>query len=297
MPDPLDLRAAAQALLDEVLEAMEIVAPRSGADPQDLPGEDVYELVVGMHDFLRKVLIPAPPSLRAAGQAMLDAYDLAVDPATRIDDRDLAAAHRAEQSAASALRSALAAEDPPAASTDVVRCWVCKERPEDGITGLCDVCGEDESPEGIFIARDPEAPEPPAERPPGPHDHDAQLAHLVDEWGLLGVVMKLLTPLTDDRALRVLDAARARVVNLTTERLEGSTGDPVWCAKHREGWCAISGNEEPAEGAGVETLCGYAIPFPAGFDHRRPTCDGCLTLEASLAAHGPMPAPQETPSG
>lgn len=125
-----------------------------------------------------------------------------------------------------------------------------------------------------------------------PHDHNAQLSHLIDEWGLLGVVLAALAQ-AKGNALDVLAAAAERL----SKYVDPATGEPVWCAKHREGWCAISGNEEPAEGAGVETLCGYAIPFPAGFDHRRPTCDGCLTLEASLAAHGPMPAPQETPRG
>jgi hypothetical protein len=58
-----DLHTAAQALLDDVIEAMEVVAPRSGVDPQDLPGEDVCELVIKMHDYLRAALAAAtePP--------------------------------------------------------------------------------------------------------------------------------------------------------------------------------------------------------------------------------------------
>jgi len=56
-----DRRAAAQALLDDVLEAMAVVAPRHpGVDPQDLPAEDVVELVIKVHDFLRSVLAEEP---------------------------------------------------------------------------------------------------------------------------------------------------------------------------------------------------------------------------------------------
>lgn len=59
----------------------------------------------------------------------------------------------------------------------------------------------------------------------------------------------------------------------------------MWCAKHRHGWCAVVPDEEPEEGTdGVDTLCGYVITLPGGFDHRTPDCDECL---AALAAHNP----------
>lgn len=39
----------------------------------------------------------------------------------------------------------------------------------------------------------------------------------------------------------------------------------VWCAKHRDGWCAVKPNRQPAEDAfQVETKCGYFICLPAG---------------------------------
>lgn len=44
------------------------------------------------------------------------------------------------------------------------------------------------------------------------HDHDRQLAHLVDEWGCRGVMLKLLADLTDDQALELLAVVRSNVV-------------------------------------------------------------------------------------
>lgn len=50
-----------------------------------------------------------------------------------------------------------------------------------------------------------------------------------------------------------------------------------WCVKHRDGWCAVEPDEEPAEGSwSVPTVCGYYVTLPGGYDRREPDCDECL---------------------
>lgn len=62
-----------------------------------------------------------------------------------------------------------------------------------------------------------------------------------------------------------------------------------WCAKHRDGWCAVVPDEAPAEGTfSLHTLCGYGITLPWGFDHRVPDCPDCLAV-------GDGPAVERTP--
>ena len=52
-----------------------------------------------------------------------------------------------------------------------------------------------------------------------------------------------------------------------------------WCAKSREGWCAVVPDSEPVEGSwSVETACGYGITLPWGYDLRAPDCSDCLTV-------------------
>lgn len=54
-----------------------------------------------------------------------------------------------------------------------------------------------------------------------------------------------------------------------------------WCAKHRDGWCAVDPDVEPEEGTdSVHTLCGWVITFPGGFDHRAPDCPECTAILA-----------------
>lgn len=68
-----------------------------------------------------------------------------------------------------------------------------------------------------------------------------------------------------------------------------------WCAKHKEGWCAVVPDRAPAEGSdGVPTLCEYVVNFPGGYDRREPTCADCLNVIAR--SHGISPGPAEGPS-
>jgi hypothetical protein len=54
-----------------------------------------------------------------------------------------------------------------------------------------------------------------------------------------------------------------------------------WCAKHRDGWCAVLPDQEPDEdGDGVNTVCRYVIALPGGFAHRQPDCEECLAAVA-----------------
>lgn len=56
--------------------------------------------------------------------------------------------------------------------------------------------------------------------------------------------------------------------------------NPVWCVRHRDGWCAVDGDYEPAEGSwSVPTVCGYGVTLPYGYQHREPTCPDCRSLE------------------
>lgn len=103
-----------------------------------------------------------------------------------------------------------------------------------------------------------------------------------------------------DHVMR-LDAGRLEGVAALAEVLipgavvEVEQPSVMWCAKSVEGWCAVVPNEEPEEGAfSVETVCGYGITLPGGYDQREPTCPDCRgTLAAypvrawSAAVHDP----------
>lgn len=50
----------------------------------------------------------------------------------------------------------------------------------------------------------------------------------------------------------------------------------VWCAQHREGWCACKWSRRPAEGAdNVPTKCDHFVALPFGFARRTPDCAMC----------------------
>jgi hypothetical protein len=53
----------------------------------------------------------------------------------------------------------------------------------------------------------------------------------------------------------------------------------VWCAKHRDGWCAAKTNEPWDERAfNVPTMCGYFVTLPIGCKKGEPTCLECLEI-------------------
>ncbi len=55
--------------------------------------------------------------------------------------------------------------------------------------------------------------------------------------------------------------------------------DVRWCVRHRDGWCAVDRDEEPAEGSWtVGTVCGYGVTLPFGYDRREPDCHNCRVL-------------------
>lgn len=57
----------------------------------------------------------------------------------------------------------------------------------------------------------------------------------------------------------------------------------MWCAKHRDGWCAIKPNRQPPEDVfQVETRCGYFIFLPWDFADREPTCRECCPTPSWL---------------
>lgn len=74
----------------------------------------------------------------------------------------------------------------------------------------------------------------------GPHDHGKQLQHIVDEWGLNGVLQRLLGPLSDSARTDVLNAAFRGMKVLNAERRVDDTPD-LECFevggfyRHREG--------------------------------------------------------------
>lgn len=87
-----------------------------------------------------------------------------------------------------------------------------------------------------------------------------------------------------DHLIRVVDRIGAAVQaghEIPTDDFPGAeAGEPEarWCAKHRDGWCAVAGDQEPPEGMdNVPTVCSHVVVFPGGFDHRTPTCPDCLT--------------------
>jgi hypothetical protein len=80
---------------------------------------------------------PTVPDLATAAQALRDLLG-AMDrvPAERVDTL----AHAAAPELAVLRRWAAEATEP----AEVIPCCVCRSRPEDGITGMCDVCFEDD---------------------------------------------------------------------------------------------------------------------------------------------------------
>lgn len=74
--------------------------------------------------------------------------------------------------------------------------------------------------------------------------------------------------------VELFDGAR-----LAEWREQGPDDGLVWCVKSNEGWCAVADGTEPAEGTWcVETLCGYGITLPYGYDRRRPDCAECVSF-------------------
>lgn len=62
-----------------------------------------------------------------------------------------------------------------------------------------------------------------------------------------------------------------------------------WCAKHRDGWCAVFPDAEPDEGTDwVRTVCIGGINFPGGYERRKPDCPECIAAlaEASRSPEG-----------
>lgn len=55
--------------------------------------------------------------------------------------------------------------------------------------------------------------------------------------------------------------------------------EPMWCVKHRDGWCAAKPNKRFAEAAtSIATKCGYWIALPWGCELRFPTCEECQAV-------------------
>ena len=53
----------------------------------------------------------------------------------------------------------------------------------------------------------------------------------------------------------------------------------VWCARHREGWCATaSGRTFRDTAINVATRCGHFVVLPGGCERRVPTCKDCRAL-------------------
>lgn len=56
-------------------------------------------------------------------------------------------------------------------------------------------------------------------------------------------------------------------------------GEIVWCAKHKEGWCAVKPNRKFSDDVNsVVTQCGYFISLPWGCELRTPTCEECRRI-------------------
>jgi len=54
---------------------------------------------------------------------------------------------------------------------------------------------------------------------------------------------------------------------------------PVWCVKHREGWCATKGGRRPDPKALSDaTRCGSQVIARWGGEKRIPDCEECLKL-------------------
>lgn len=59
---------------------------------------------------------------------------------------------------------------------------------------------------------------------------------------------------------------------------------PVWCVRHRDGWCATKGGRRPDPEAWSDlTRCGYQVLLRWGSEKRLPDCPECrakMGLEA-----------------
>ncbi len=53
---------------------------------------------------------------------------------------------------------------------------------------------------------------------------------------------------------------------------------PVWCVRHREGWCAVANNQWPDDDLNTPTKCDHVIVLHYGIEKRLPTCPDCLRL-------------------
>jgi hypothetical protein len=52
---------------------------------------------------------------------------------------------------------------------------------------------------------------------------------------------------------------------------------PVWCVKHRNGWCATAtGKSYTPDAVNVRTLCKHSVCLPGGAAIRIPTCVECI---------------------
>lgn len=162
------------------------------------------------------------------------------------------------------------------------------------LQGLLVACADGYDP-GRFTLAAVYPPEPCPEghqccagRPEG-HDHDGldpsdcPACGYPDPDPAAPVVHEKVTDLMAalEESVREAKAARAR--------------HPRWCAYHRDGWCAVAGNEEPAEGSyQVPTVCGWFVVLPGGFDRRVPDCPECLTALADPRPAAPAGGEEET---
>lgn len=57
---------------------------------------------------------------------------------------------------------------------------------------------------------------------------------------------------------------------------------PVWCVRHRDGWCILKNQRNPRYKDHQRTLCQYVVTLPLGIEKRRPTCPDCLKVPKPL---------------
>ena len=58
-----------------------------------------------------------------------------------------------------------------------------------------------------------------------------------------------------------------------------SKAKPVWCVKHRTGWCATSRGRLPdPEAWSDKTRCGHFVLLRWGSERRIPDCPECLKV-------------------
>ena len=64
---------------------------------------------------------------------------------------------------------------------------------------------------------------------------------------------------------------------------------PVWCVKHRDGWCATKFGRRPSGDAlHDDTRCGHVVTLRVGSERRMPTCLECVEAvqKAARRNHG-----------